>query len=231
MRSNSSLYAFDFDGTLAPVTSEPDAVKLSQITHSLLAKISARVPVAVISGRSVDDLRNQFAFEPEFLIGNHGLEGLRNIRPEKYQRISRHWLKQLQNQWNFKDPNIYIEDKKFSLSVHHRNAKQKKIRDRLLSLMKNLEPPPRIVKGKSVLNLIPSQRVNKGQALLHLLKKLKFKHVIYVGDDETDEDVFSLSEKRLISVRVGRKITSRAQFFIKRQNEINRLLISIHDQL
>ncbi len=49
--------------------------------------------------------------------------------------------------------------------------------------------------------------------------------VIYVGDDITDEDVFQLDRPgQLLSIRVGRKQTSAAPYYIRNQAEIDRLL-------
>jgi trehalose 6-phosphate phosphatase len=49
--------------------------------------------------------------------------------------------------------------------------------------------------------------------------------VIYVGDDETDEDVFQLDRPgQLLSIRVGQKRTSAAPYYIRSQAEIDRLL-------
>jgi len=45
-----------------------------------------------------------------------------------------------------------------------------------------------------------------------------------VGDDETDEDVFSLSDTRILTVRIGEKKFSAARFFLKRQTEIAEVL-------
>ena len=69
---------------------------------------------------------------------------------------------------------------------------------------------------------------------MDVLKRSDLKHVFYIGDDDTDEDVFSLPETEgtnIMTVRVGRKASSHAGYFIDRQSEINkllRLLISFH---
>jgi trehalose 6-phosphate phosphatase len=48
---------------------------------------------------------------------------------------------------------------------------------------------------------------------------------IYVGDDETDEDVFHLDEPgQLLTIRVGGSPTTRAMFCLRSQGEIDQLL-------
>jgi trehalose 6-phosphate phosphatase len=48
--------------------------------------------------------------------------------------------------------------------------------------------------------------------------------LFYIGDDETDEDVFELTEGLVMGVRVGRDAGSRAQFYLKHQGEIEKVL-------
>jgi trehalose 6-phosphate phosphatase len=50
---------------------------------------------------------------------------------------------------------------------------------------------------------------------------------LYAGDDDTDEDVFSLPDTRILTVRIGKKKISAARFFLKRQTEITEVLRSI----
>jgi hypothetical protein len=47
-----------------------------------------------------------------------------------------------------------------------------------------------------------------------------------VGDDETDEDVFGFAgdELLLFAIRVGRKNSSRAGYFLRNQMEMDELL-------
>ncbi len=221
-----SLYAFDFDGTLAPIVSIPEKARPSKLTETLLTSISDQAPVAVISGRAISDLKKRVGFSPDHLIGNHGLEGLslRNESGTQAQTICSGWREQLQKNWKL-ETGVFIEDKGYSLALHYRKARNKKLaRMKLFEKIEKLHPAPRIILGKSVMNIIPTGAPHKGVALLELMMNSNLKCALYVGDDDTDEDVFSLPDARIISVRVGEKKSSNAQFFIKRQSEINRLL-------
>lgn len=221
-----TLYAFDFDGTLAPIVSTPDKAKPSKATESLLQSISEHAPTAVISGRALSDLKRRLSFIPDHLIGNHGLEGLslHNDSSLQAHSICESWSKQLQRNWKF-ESGIFVEDKIYSLALHYRRARNKKgARIKLFQKIEKLNPAPRIILGKCVMNLIPTGAPHKGVALLELMMHSNLKCALYVGDDDTDEDVFSLPDARIISVRVGEKKSSNAQFFIKRQSEMNRLL-------
>ena len=60
-----------------------------------------------------------------------------------------------------------------------------------------------------------------------LLDQAGMEHVLYVGDDDTDEDVFELDRPGLLTVRVGRKRSSSAQFYVDRQSEIRKVIASL----
>ena len=47
---------------------------------------------------------------------------------------------------------------------------------------------------------------------------------LFIGDDDTDEAVFALDDPRIVTVRVGRKRASRAQYYLRDQTEIDALL-------
>ena len=58
-------------------------------------------------------------------------------------------------------------------------------------------------------------------ALMHHLRQTG---LFFIGDDETDEDVFELSEGLVMGVRVGPHEKSRAKYFINHQEEIKDML-------
>lgn len=78
--------------------------------------------------------------------------------------------------------------------------------------------------GKSVVNTIPPGSLHKGSAMLELMHQLQSSAALYVGDDDTDEDVFSLPDERIVAVRIGKKAMSAAQFYLQRQSHIGLLL-------
>ena len=60
----------------APLVADPDAVLLPAAVRSQLQALQQRVPVGIVTGRALADLRPRLAFVPDYLIGNHGLEGV-----------------------------------------------------------------------------------------------------------------------------------------------------------
>ena len=224
-----TLYAFDFDGTLTPIVGTPNEAKISRDMEKLLNDLSSLVPVAVVSGRLIEDLRLKLGFRPGYLIGNHGLEGLSSTSEssDMASKICASWREQLNEKWGQlkTDPGVFIEDKTFSLAIHYRKSRNKKTaRLELFSKIENLNPSPRIILGKSVMNLVPTGAPHKGVALLELMMQCELKTALYIGDDDTDEDVFSLPDSGIITIRVGHKKSSQAQFFVKRQGEVTSIV-------
>ncbi len=76
-----------------------------------------------------------------------------------------------------------------------------------------------------MVNLLPTDAPHKGIALERARTRFACDTAIYVGDDETDEDVFALDQPgRLLTIRVGQKRESLASYFLRNQGEIDRLL-------
>ena len=78
------------------------------------------------------------------------------------------------------------------------------------------------------MNVLPEGAPDKGYALEEQRVRFRCERAIYVGDDETDEDAFARGEAgRVLSVRVGARRASRANFYLRDQSEIDRLLAEL----
>ncbi|MFL5812414.1 MAG: trehalose-phosphatase [Bdellovibrionia bacterium] len=227
-----TLYAFDFDGTLAPIVDEPLAARMSAQTESLLRRFAEKVSTAVISGRSLSDLRPRVPSEVKYLIGNHGLEGIPWADHSVdclglCQRWKGALLERLKPAGQDQDAlsGISLEDKEYSLALHFRSSRHKKrSRDLILKAIESLDGNPKVVPGKLVFNVVPAGGPHKGMAFSKIMSFHGASFGFYVGDDYTDEDVFNMRDHRVLTVNVGVRKDSQAQFYIRRQNEMNRLL-------
>jgi len=107
------LLGFDFDGTLAPIVADRTAGQMRAETRALLARVCSLYRCAIISGRSVGDLRGRLAgVHPRYLFGNHGIEpspSMQRFRPA-IAAARAHLVAALQS-WS----DIDIEDKTYSL--------------------------------------------------------------------------------------------------------------------
>jgi len=82
-----------------------------------------------------------------------------------------------------------------------------------------------VVPGKRVLNVVPTGAPDKGMALARLTRRGGFERVLFVGDDDTDEDVFRRDlGVESVGVRVGRHSKSAARYYLRRQSDVDRLL-------
>ena len=223
------LAAFDFDGTLAPIAVRPEQVVTPPGARAALERLRGICATAIISGRARDDVRRRVGVEVDYVLGNHGIEGLPGAERESAEcvAVARAWMLQLQRGTvgPLSEPGIFVEDKGQSLAVHYRQARDAvRARAELPGFLAALDPAPRIVTGKYVFNLLPPASVDKGTALLRLMEVTGAERALYVGDDDTDEDVFALHDAALISVRIGRSEGSRARYYLRAPQEISRLV-------
>jgi trehalose 6-phosphate phosphatase len=227
-----SLFAFDFDGTLAKIVRDRHTAQLGRPIRLWLGELAKRAPTAIISGRSMEDLRTRVGNTVPYLIGNHGLEGLHVTQQVVRQArdTCRGWKQLIEERFGTELTRcgVFVEDKSYSLSFHYRNAGQKDdARALVFHVLAELSPPPRRVLGKAVVNVVPAAAPHKGAALLELMYQLNCTAALYIGDDDTDEDVFSLPGTRILTVRIGKNRNSAARFFLKRQSELTEVLRSL----
>lgn len=231
------LCAFDFDGTLAPIVEQPREARIPAALAENLSALARLAPVAVITGRSMKDIRERLPFEPHYVVANHGLEGLPGDASPgmRFEALCRGWIDKLSASFDadpWHDAGIWIEPKGATLSVHYRGARDPEhSARRLAQLLARLVPEARIIGGKDVFNLLPQDAGDKGRALEALMRAGGFGSAIYVGDDLTDESVFSLRRREIVSVRVERDVESFAEFFIERQTDMARLLDELNARL
>jgi trehalose 6-phosphate phosphatase len=220
------LLALDYDGTLAPIVADPEQAVMRAATRKLLEQLARVYPCVVISGRAQADARRRLKGAGVLeVIGNHGVEPwqvsdrfLRQV--QRWRPILERRLARLQG--------VMIEDKSFSIAIHYRRSREKKkaraaIREAAASLGE-----VRSIPGKQVVNILPGRAPHKGIALEKARARLGCDTAVYVGDDETDEDVFALDQPgQLLAIRVGRKNTSLAAYYIRSQAEIDELLRNV----
>jgi len=220
------LLAFDYDGTLAPIVRDPDKAAMRAATRRLLVEVAARYPCIVVSGRAQPDARRWLrGIRLQEVIGNHGIEPWQATRPMEEE--VRRWAPLLVQRLSaFKG--VRIENKTFSVAVHYRRSREKKrARAAILEAAAALGSV-RLIGGKQVVNILPEGAPHKGIALERERDRLRRDTAIYVGDDETDEDVFGLDQPgRLLTVRVGPKRTSQASYYVKSQAAVDELLAAL----
>jgi trehalose 6-phosphate phosphatase len=215
-----TLCAFDFDGTLSPIVDRPADAGIGERTRNLLGRLATLYPCVIVSGRARADLVGRLAgVRVCRAIGNHGAEPEATAaRPHAVAE----WKAVLDRELG-EIPGILVEDKGLSLAVHYRLcARKAEVRRRILSVAQKL-PHVRVVGGKLVVNLVMTRSHDKGDALAAERARLGCTWVIFVGDDDNDEDAFAL-EGNIVPVRIGRKQHSNARYYLRTQAEMDTLL-------
>jgi trehalose 6-phosphate phosphatase len=217
------LIGLDYDGTLAPIVSQPEQAHMRARTRRLLAEVVLLYPCAIISGRGRPDLLRRLQGVGRIdTVGNHGIEPGRDT--PSFTSEVRRWVRVLQRRLAGLR-GVVIEDKVFSLSIHYRHSRARRAARAAIEDALALIQPARVIGGKLVYNVLPPGAPHKGMALLAARERYRCDAALYIGDDDTDEDVFSLEDPgRLLSIRVGASATSRASYFIRTQRDIDAVL-------
>lgn len=198
----------DYDGTLAPLVADPATACLSATMRHVLAALlqHPRYLVAIVSGRSLTDLRTRIDCQVPYLAGNHGLE---LVGPETAychpdaQRLRSELLglADTLQRGLAEFPGVWVEDKGLTLTVHWRRVPPvgvPVVQRRVLCLVRPaLEARQVILRaGKDILEVRPQVPWDKGDAVrwivthMHRSRPGTTGFVMYMGDDETDEDAF-----------------------------------------
>jgi trehalose 6-phosphate phosphatase len=221
------LLAFDFDGTLAAIVARPEDARVPVAVVRRLEQLSRLLPLAIITGRSVDDVSERLDFRPRFIVGNHGAEGPCREAPGDWAVL----LQPLRDRLRMRADElaaigVAVEDKQYSVAMHYRLARDRGSAFGLITrLVANLGPGLKVFGGKLVVNVSAAQAPDKAQALADLVRRCEARGAVYVGDDVNDEPVFERREPSWLTVRVGRdNPNTEAMFVLEHPGEIAMLL-------
>jgi len=199
------LLAFDFDGTLAPIVARPDEAKVPEAVSRGLAELARDLPVAIITGRSVADVRRRLGFEPHYVIGNHGAEDPSGPgRAPDGQALDALRRRIAAHAGELAAAGVTVEDKQLSLALHYRVARDAGAAlVAIEALLQGIEPSLRRFGGKCVVNVLAAGLPDKGDALAALVRRSSVAAAVFVGDDVNDEAVFMRAEAPSLTIRIG----------------------------
>jgi trehalose 6-phosphate phosphatase len=237
--SDGSLAIFlDYDGTLTPIVSRPDQAVLMDSTRAILRTLAAKMPVAILSGRDLDDVRQRVNIGAIVYAGSHGFDiaGPRGVRKEiateflpGLEMVEQELGKQLAG-----IAGARAERKRFSIAAHYRNVNASDIPkvERAVSEVAARHRELRKMDGKKVYELLPDIDWDKGKAVLWLLENLGLERAkvrpIYIGDDRTDEDAFRALEKSGVGILVSEEPRpTAARYSLKDPAEVERFLLEL----
>src|SRR5437763_4185561 len=234
-RSGSIAVFLDYDGTLTPIVSRPENAWLSESTRQALRDLVARAPVAILSGRDLNDVRCRVDIGRIVYAGSHGFDiaGPGELRRE----LGAEHLPELDGAEKELHQTLgalsgaQLERKRFSIAAHYRNVKDNDVHKvtRAVETVATRHPELRRINGKKVYELLPGIDWDKGKAMKWLLDTLDLDHKnvrpIYIGDDITDEDAFRALERSGIGILVSEQPQrTAARYSLKDPAEVEQFL-------
>jgi trehalose 6-phosphate phosphatase len=213
----------DVDGTLLEIAATPDRVRVPASLRNTLQLSCERAhgALALLSGRSLDDLDELFSPCVFPASGKHGLEvrlpSGKVIRPELDPSVlnrARRWLGILQKD----NRGLLLEDKGVALAMHYRLAPKlaREVEVVMYEMAAELGEAFIVRPGKCVYELMP-RGFDERSAIQLLMKEREFarRTPVFVGDDPCDEVGFqAVNEMGGHSIRVGNleETTARYRF-------------------
>jgi alpha,alpha-trehalase len=244
----SPVVFLDYDGTLTPIVRRPEDAILCKEARRIVRELANDVPVAVVSGRGLEDVRKKVNVDRLYYAGSHGFE----IVGPGGSRISHEFgsefipfLDKAEEQLKKEIGPIEgsrLERKKYSIAIHYREVSEKD-EDKMTNAVKKVHksfPKLRKTHGKKVFELQPDLDWDKGKAVRWLLKNAidlegKKAFPIYIGDDVTDEDAFGELREDGIGIVVDDGVSRKtgAQYCLQDPDEVHiflkHLFLSLHE--
>src|SRR6201989_1624024 len=196
-----SAILLDIDGTLLDLAPTPREVwvppGLAETLKRLLEKTSGAL--ALVSGRSLNDIDLIFAPEQFPAVGGHGAEMRVSIEEESVATHAPPLDKELKRRLAAiarLSPGILLEDKGYSLALHYRLAPHAEAAIyAAVSLIRADLPnaPIEVLPGKCVCE-IKHSGFTKATGVRELMTHPPFqgRTPFFIGDDVTDESVFAI---------------------------------------
>lgn len=200
-------FFFDFDGTLAPIQDDPEAVALPPSAHAPLAELAKRAGrTAVISARPMEFLASRLGHIAGLgLYGLYGLEsshdGGRTVTTlpaaEPYAPVFADVVREARLAF----PKALVEDKRLSCALHFRTTPESAEPMLAWAAERAERDGLRVQHGRMVVELKPPVDWDKGAAVRAALPGLA--GAWYFGDDLGDLPAFAALAQAAADPLVG----------------------------
>jgi trehalose 6-phosphate synthase/phosphatase len=206
----------DYDGTLCPLAAHPSEATLSPHMSKALAACAERddTDIAVVSGRALEDVRSLVNQPALIFAGNHGLEIAGPNIPYFVHEDLVHYRQRAgelaEDLGQCAIDGAWTESKGPTLTFHYRAVpenRREKLIEEVHAIIAQHGYQPR--NAHCAVEARPPIGWDKGRAVLHILRARygpswsENVRVIYVGDDQTDEDAFRFLAGLATTFRVG----------------------------
>jgi len=206
----------DYDGTLAPLARHPQDAVLPREGRESLELCARRddTDVAIVSGRALADVMAMIGDDSLTYAGNHGLEitgpGIDDFEHEDLRHYRERIGALAVELEEVAVDGAWTETKGPTLTFHYRAVSREKRRPLIERATEIITAAGFQARGAhEALEGRPPIGWDKGRAVLHILRTRYGPswsdrvRVIYVGDDQTDEDAFRFLSGLAATFRVG----------------------------
>nr|WP_167097284.1 trehalose-phosphatase [Mycobacterium sp. DL592] len=227
------LVASDFDGTIAPIVSNPaDARPIPAAAEALAALAALRgTSAALISGRARRDLAVLSGAPSDVhLVGSHGSEFDADFLDavDASARALLADIEQAMADIAARYPGATIETKPVSVAFHVRNTAPEHAQQALDAALAAVDGwDVHITEGKAVREFAVIN-TDKGEALDLLRQRDEADAIVFFGDDVTDEKAFSRLAGTDVGVKVGPGDT-RAGYRVEAPDDVAAALQVLHE--
>lgn len=244
------VLCLDYDGTLVPIVERPADAILTPDVRATLDRLAGhpRVRLLVVSGRDADFLGAQLDGLDVGLAPEHGAVWRATPGADWQPRVRpgrngwRALAQKLMEDFRDRTPDSEIEVKRYAIAWHYRRSPARFAEHQARRLALELDAalgnlPAQVLSGKKVIEARAIE-ADKGafldwalhEGLPELPRPLPGTHVVAIGDDATDEDLFAAVPRGGVSVKVGDG-ASRARYRLARQRDVLPFLTALADAL
>ncbi len=209
----------DLDGTLLDFANEPEGVEVSERVRDLLPRLHEFTDgaIALVSGRTMDDLDHLLAPHKFPVAAVHGLELRDGDGRITRTEVDRELLGRIEltlGRFVEENPETLLEHKGASLALHYR--KRPELEEAAIAMVEKtlseVGSDLEVLCGNKVVEIKPEGE-DKGSAIVRFMKEAPFagRTPVFIGDDATDEDGFrTVNALGGVSVKVNSGETAAA---------------------
>lgn len=239
------VFGLDYDGTLAPIVARPELANATDDVIACVDRLASdpRDVVAIVTGRSIEDLWERARTRQTWVLGRHGTQiaapggpiQLASGLDEEQVTHAATAIRRETEEAARRVPGAFVEDKGVGFALHTRNVDdaeaEARLAERLVELARSA-PTHVLLRGKRVLELRP-QGIDKGVAFTGLWEREAPRGLpLYIGDDTTDEDAFRALERsgrEVVTVRVtdDPRAETAARYWVESPGDVLAFLQSV----
>ena len=237
--SKNKLIILDYDGTLVNFKDKPELALPDNNLINILNDLSniKGMDIAIVSGRDKLFLEDNLGKLNINIIAEHGHFFKKKnkdwINLGNIDKVFLNDIHAILQSFSDRTPGTFTEKKESGLVWHFRKTDPELAIERVVEIETVLNSL--LTDQFQILNLdkaieVTSRKFDKGSAVNELTKNKKYDHIVCIGDDVTDENMFKSLNENSTTIKVGIKNTQ-ARYYIEDPKGVVNLLNDINNYL